>query len=516
LRAAWRWWLPPALLSFALAFFFRDPFIGDWDGLDYTVLAVRGQPSSMALGRSLFIFANHALYTLAHKLFQLPPEDAYLLFKFTVICLTPLVVISCWTLAREVTDSNRTATIAALLVTASPTFILYSGQVMTDVPSLLFVALALSIHLRGLLSGRWWMLMLGAALLGAGANVRETVAFYAPWLMLAPFVCGWKFGRRELALIALSCLVFALFAFGPFALWFWTDASGFRDSWYSWRDSGAAEAARHPVTISNALPFLLYSFILGPLICIALPFAIWKEWRARGLTPLLLLALAGMWANFLLFFNYSTVLNWRYFLTGLPALAPLVADYFMRSETMKLGNARRAFWTNVLGIAFVLLLVAVYASPTSRENISKRALTKEYRSRLALLPPDAVVLAGGQTVAVTYWRGIGMGQWTEIGTGAGWPGAQLDSLIETYLKDGRRVFLDQDPRWWAPCGWQLEETLQLIRLESRFHFRRLSDTIYEIRPRDDEAAHDTPNLQSLRPENRPSETKKCLGLNTGK
>jgi 4-amino-4-deoxy-L-arabinose transferase-like glycosyltransferase len=470
----------------------------------------------MALGRVLFIFANHALYWLAHSLFHLPPEDAYLLFKYTIICLTPFVVIACWALAREVIGEDRAATIAALLVTASPPFVIYSGQVMTDVPSLLFLALALLIHLRGLRSRRWWMVMLGAALLGAGVNVRETVAFYAPWLVLAPFVCGWKLGRRELGLVALSCLVFALFAFGPFALWFWTDASGFRDAWYSWRDSGQVEAARHPVTWRNALPFLFFSFILGPMVCVPLPVAAWKEWRARGLTPLLLLALVGAWANFLLFFNYSTTINWRYFLTGLPALVPLVADYFMRSQTIKLRDARRAFWSVVLGLAFVMMLVAVYANPTSRANISKRALTREYRERLALLPPDAVVMAGAQTVAVTYWRGIGMGQWTEIGTGAGWPGAHLDSLIETYLKEGRRVFLDQDPRWWAPCGWQLEETLQLLRLESRFHFRKLSDTIYEIRPREDESAHDTPHLQRLLPENRPMETQRCVGLNTGK
>jgi hypothetical protein len=511
--------MPPALFSLALALLFQDPFIGDWDGLDYTVLAVRGQPSSMALGRSLFIFFNHALYLAGRSLFHLRAEHAYVLFKYVVILTAPLVTIACWALTRSLASSesekrsHMAATIAALLLASSPSFIIYSGQVMTDVPSLLFVTVALLLHLKGLRSRRWWLVLAGAALLGAGANVRETVAFYGPWLMVAPLVCGWRLRRgRELLVIALSCLVFALCAFGPFLLWFWTDAGGFRASWYSWRDSGQAEAARHPVTWRNLLPFLFYSFLLGPMVAIALPVAMWREWRARGLTPMLLLALVGLWANALLFFNYSTIINWRYFLTGLPAFVPIVAAYFLSSQTRKLVDERRAFLSVILGIAFVTALVAVYAKPTSKENIKRRALTRDYRERLMLLPPDAVLMAGGQTVAVTYWRGLGLGQWTEIGTGAGWPTQPLDVVINDYLKQGRRVFLDLDARWWSPCGWQLEETLHVVELKERFRFRQLSGTIYEIRPLADDTARDAPPLESLLPEQRPLETSKCVGL----
>ena len=69
---SWRWWSIPALLGLILVLWFVDPFIGDWDGLDYTMLSLAGYPSSMALGRNLFIFENHALYQLAHRLFNVP------------------------------------------------------------------------------------------------------------------------------------------------------------------------------------------------------------------------------------------------------------------------------------------------------------------------------------------------------------------------------------------------------------------------------------------------------------
>ncbi|HEX5600927.1 MAG TPA: hypothetical protein VFX63_00200, partial [Pyrinomonadaceae bacterium] len=132
---AWRWWLPPAVVGLALVLYFVDPFIGDWDGMDYTILSVAGYPSSMALGRNLFIFSNHYLYQVAHTLFNVQPDQAYLIFKYVVVAQVPLAVIACWVLARDISGSLYTATMAAILIVFSPVFVLYGGQVMTDVPS---------------------------------------------------------------------------------------------------------------------------------------------------------------------------------------------------------------------------------------------------------------------------------------------------------------------------------------------------------------------------------------------
>jgi hypothetical protein len=511
LRAAWRWWLGPTALALALALLFVDPFIGDWDALDYTILSLRAQPSSMALGRSLFIFSNHALWRAMHALLGIPASQAYLLFKYAVVIECPLVVLCCWTLARDLLRSVEAATVAALLVATAPAYVVYSGQVMTEIPSLLMLSLALTVHLRGVRKGRVLLILCGAALLGLGVNVRETLAFYAPWLVFAPFVCGPTSGRRgERLLWAIAaCAVFTLFAFGPFAFWFTSDA-GFRESWYGWRESMRMESTRHPVAPGNLLPFLLYFFLAAPVVALALPFALVKEWRERRFSCVLLLALVGLFANLLLLFNYSTVVNWRYFLTGLPALAPLVADRALRWQAAKSGDLRRALLRLVVTLAVVAVGIIIYAQLTHLNPHEKRVLTRDYIARLALLPRDGVVIAGGQTVAVTYYRGIGAGEWDVVGTGGGWPGReQLATVIEKYLQQGRRVFLDTDPRWWDVCGWQLEETRAIARLDARFRFLRVSDTIFELKPPDDQTAHDAPNLQSLLPENRPADVGKC-------
>jgi hypothetical protein len=126
-------------------------------------------------------------------------------------------------------------------------------------------------------------------------------------------------------------------------------------------------------------------------------------------------------------------------------------------------------------------------------------MAKDYGAQLSLVPTDAVMISGSQTVAVTYWRGLGAGRWDVIGSGGTWPGEQLPQVIENYLREGRRVFLDADPRWWADTGWQLSETRMLVQIEPRFRFRRISDTIYEIRPLNDQTANDHPDLQRLLP-----------------
>jgi hypothetical protein len=275
------------------------------------------------------------------------------------------------------------------------------------------------------------------------------------------------------------------------------------------------EAALHPVTFNNVLPFIVFFFLTAPLVFVALPVAVWKEWRARSFTPLLGCATVGLLANLLLFFNYSTAVNWRYFLTGLPALAPLVGCYFVSSETQRLRSRRWGFISALLGPVLITGLLVVLVRPTSSDHFNKLAVARDYYARLATLPRDAVVMAGSQTVAVTYWQGIGAGEWEVIGIGGGWPGAQLNTVIENHLSKGRRVFLDADPRWWQPCGWRAQELPTLVGLESRFHFQRVSETIFEIKDARDASAGDQPHLENLLPEYRPVDVKKCFGVGKG-
>src|SRR5262245_46026802 len=187
----------------------------------------------MALGRALFTLTNYALYAIAHKLFGVPPEHAYLIFKFAVVAQVPLAIIAVWFLARDLSGSHESATVAALLVALSPMIVIYGGQVMTDVPSVFLSATALAINLRGLQTKRRTLVYTGAIVLGLAVNMRETAGLYFIWLVWAPFVAGWKVNRRTFETVILSLVLFCVFAVGIFVLWYATHAD-YRATWHVW------------------------------------------------------------------------------------------------------------------------------------------------------------------------------------------------------------------------------------------------------------------------------------------
>ncbi len=476
------------------------------------MLSVAGYPSSMALGRNLFIFQNYFLYRAANSIFNVQPDQAYLIFKYAVVAQAPFAVVACWALARQVGATVYAATLASFFIVFSPVFVLYGGQVMTDVPSVLLLAIALIIHLKGVQQERIWMVFVGAALLGLGMNLRETIGFYLPWLVLAPFVCGWKLTRRHAVVIAVSILLFFVFAFGWFAFWFITD-DHYQRIWFGWRESMRQETARHPVTVRNLWPYLGYFFVSAPLVLVSLPFAMRSEWRKRKLSPMLLLAATGLLANLALFLNYSTAINWRYFLTGLPALAPLCASFLLGLLAWRVHHRKVALAVCVVAVMTMAVVFSLLIRPASRQFTERRAMSKEYRRQLAQVPADAVMISGSQTIAVIYWKAMGAGSWKTIGTGGGWPGDEnLVPTIEEHMREGRRVFIDIDPRWWLPCGWQRDEIPAIVNLENHFRFRRVTNTVFEVRPTGDATATDSPELHKLLPENRPEDTKKCPPL----
>jgi hypothetical protein len=116
-------------------------------------------------------------------------------------------------------------------------------------------------------------------------------------------------------------------------------------------------------------------FISAPLVFLTNLFAPVLEWRKRRMSPMLLLWSVAFFANLLLFFNYSTTVNWRYFLTGLPGIVPLGAFWLLQVLEKRVGTERRALFACSFLLAALAVTFYVFVRPVSYEFIQRRAIS---------------------------------------------------------------------------------------------------------------------------------------------
>ena len=403
----------------------------------------------MALGRSLFTLFNFGLYQTAHAIFGVRPDQAYLLFKFAVTATTPLAVTACWILARDLSGSVRAATISALLVACSPILVIYGGQVMTDVPSVLFTAAALAdsssrpeastaaIDFRRRSFARLRdepprdRRFLFA--LAVGRTVRRGIEIQPAddgdhchvrrylFLICPRSICAlvWRLCDLSRRLVRLALL----------------DTARGRQTSY---------CHRQPATI-----FYLFLFGLASnpdLVSVRQLERVADAGLIAFVDRRIGWPVGDSDAFSQLQYNHQLEIFFDRFTRAGAARGRLLSAHPGEEIWERTPRTCQCDYRDRVSGLFMGVLI----QPKSNEYFNRLAQAKTYDAQLKLIPRDAVVISGAQTVAVQYWRGIGLGEWDWIGVGAGWPQGQLESKIDAHLRSGRRVFLDADPRWWLP------------------------------------------------------------------
>jgi Dolichyl-phosphate-mannose-protein mannosyltransferase len=457
-------WLPLMLLSWWLAWKFQDEFITDWDGFDYTAYTVSGWPSALGLGRSLFIGYNYILWKIAHHYFNLPLEQAHLVLRYGVIAQSGPAIVGFYALCKELTMSRLAALFSALIVAASPFYIIYSGRPMSEIPALLLMSWSLWWMLRSLRLGRTNRFLIAAYLVGLSANIREFAIFYFPLIPLAAWLCrrNWRLGLKGLALAI----------FGAFAgIIFWTI---FKPEFYwpaaiKWYTLSANERSIHPVTIDNLRFFARFAFSCSPTIAIMTPLALISLYSVSRLRVLFVLGCLGLTANLALLANHDLPVNPRYLLTGLPGLAAIAG--WSLTELIK----SHRVWATPLLIGLVVLTKGSYnymAKELYDQEWAARA-ARDYVAKIEKLPWHSAFIVGSRTPLVNfyYWSGA-RPYWKTISPGAGWPDEKLDKAIDDLLDAGRSVYVDFDPELWlvglreeSREGRGLEMIKRLYKLE---------------------------------------------------
>lgn len=465
--------LPLILASWWLAWKFQDKFISDWDGFDYTAYAVRGWPSTLGLGRSLFLGYNHLLWKIAHYCFNTPPEEAHLLIRYGVIALGGPATAGVYALCKELTANRLAACFGALLVAASPYYIIYSGRAMSEIPAIFLLSWSLWWMLSSLRLGHSNRFLMAAYLVGLSANIREFAVFYLLFVLLAAPI----YGRRWM----LGLAAFALAIFGAVAgMIFWTIFMPdlYWNEVFKWYALSAQERQVHPVRSKNLLILAEFAFVCSPAIAIIAPLAFIRIWARGKLNQLFLFGCLGFLADLALVANHDLPVNRRYLLTGLLGLAPVCG--WCLSELIKSYRA----WAAPLIIGLTVLTKTTYdqmAKELYDQQWSALA-AKRYVSRVENLPWHSAFIVGSRTPLINYYYWVGARPyWKTISPGSGWPDHKLDEAIDDLLIAGRVVYVDFDPELWQ-LGLRSEnrEGVGLEMIRNEYELEHLGGSFYRI------------------------------------
>jgi dolichyl-phosphate-mannose-protein mannosyltransferase len=457
----------------------QDPFICDWDGFDYTVHAVQHEPSTLGLGRALFLGYNSALWEMAHTWAGLPPEKAYLALRYGVIAQAGACVVGVYALCKELTAGRLAAFFGALIVSLSPYYIIYSGRAMSEIPGLLALSWSLWWAARSLRTGKTWGFLTAAALMGLSANIREFAAFYLPFIPVAARIYR---GRWRTGLIAFILAVVCAFA----GMIFWTLYDDlYWNSVVNWYRLSAAERKVHPVTSANLRFFADYAFNCSVIISVITPLALVWLWSRPRLRALAALGLVGLAANLTLLANHDLAVNPRYLMTGLVGLA--AACGWCLAELIE----RRRLWAAPLLVALIVLTKGSYnhmAKELYDQQWGARA-ARDYVAKITDLPWNSAFIVGGRTPLIHFLAGVkARPYWLTISPGSGWPDDKLGEAIQDFFYAGRNVYVDFDPELWQKGAREKSreaEGLEMIKRE--YKLEHVRDSFYRILGRDAEA-----------------------------
>jgi hypothetical protein len=468
----------------------QDPFISDWDGFDYTVHAVQHQPSTLGLGRALFLGYNSGLWEMAHHWLGLAPEKAYLALRYGVIAQAGAGVIGVYALCKELSANRLAAFFGALIVSLSPYYIIYSGRSMSEIPGLLALAWSLWWMAQSLRTGQTGRFLMAAALVGLSANIREFAVFYLPFIPIAARIYRgrWKTGCVAFV-IAVICAFAGMIFWKLYDDLYWTGV-------VNWYRLSAAERKVHPVTSANLRFFADYAFNCSVIIAVLTPLALLWLWSKPRLRALLALGVVGLVANLALLANHDLAVNPRYLMTGLIGLA--AACGWCLAELTQ----RYRLWATPLLLGLVVLTKGSYnhmAKELYDQQWSARA-ARDYVAKVADLPWNSAFIVGARTPLINFMAGVKARPfWLTITPGAPWPDDRLGEAIQDFFYAGRNVYVDFDPELWQKGAREISrEAAGLEMIKREYRLEHIRDSFYRILGRNAEAPREPKKVAAIR------------------
>jgi len=462
------------VISCLLYFWRRAPFLGQWDGFDYLKEIVAHQLSPLGVGRPVFVGYNIALWETLKRVFHLESRQVESVVLGGVIVTGALGVWIFGRLARQVLPPAA-ARMALLALVLSPIYAFYAGCVMTEVP--MFAAVVAAGSVLWASRPRRQILADAAAgvLWGVAVGIREQA------LLFFPAYCWIIWVRRSSVAGRIRTATAFVLGSGPVILapvliLYLRDPSAFLARTGMWL--GAIPTGPSHFWM-NFQASLLWTFAACPGAWLSLAGA-WL-WRVRtkragtekpsgtmsapavvaGVFCGLVLPVAVLWRD------ADVQIHPRYAVAALPAVLIITAALFHRWAPSKRAAVA---WAALQVFAFGV--VQVGNQPFRTVQFEKRAYAQLV---LETVRGPALLIAGGNSAAFDYYRGIGMRpEWRILWSGWDWSEEKIGAAIRDCLDREVPVYVCDGPSTWL--------NLEGERLELEFLLQRLDLELEPVAP----------------------------------
>ncbi|MDD5530255.1 MAG: glycosyltransferase family 39 protein [bacterium] len=181
-------------IAFGVFYFFRPPFIGDWDEFVYVYdNIIHHKFTVLCSGRIGYFWICMPIWDFFHFL-KVPTSEAWRIISGISLLGGIGLIIVFYKFCKNLTN-EKTAFLSSLFLIFSPAVIIYSGACMSDIPATFFLYAGLMLFYICIKREKRYLYLLSGAIAGFAVQMREQTLFFIPLFFYLSFVDG-KINKR--------------------------------------------------------------------------------------------------------------------------------------------------------------------------------------------------------------------------------------------------------------------------------------------------------------------------------
>ncbi|MFA5033313.1 MAG: glycosyltransferase family 39 protein [bacterium] len=198
------------LIAFGIFYFFKPPFIGDWDEFVYVYdNIIYHKFTTLCSGRIGYFWICMPIWDFFHFL-KVPVSEAWRVISGISLLGGAGLILVFYKFCKDLIN-EKIAFLSSLFLIFSPAVIIYSGACMSDIPATFFLYAGLMFYYISIKKEKWYLYLLSGVIAGFAVQMREQTLFFIPLFLYLSFVDGKNNKRlKGILLFFTTYIIFAL------------------------------------------------------------------------------------------------------------------------------------------------------------------------------------------------------------------------------------------------------------------------------------------------------------------